>query len=59
MVYDIVEEARGWIHEYLVDGRAYSLEDEKTTKKDDTVYERPKFVSFTPVTIETFQAWKK
>ena len=28
LVYDIVEETRFWIHEYLVEGKAYQEEEE-------------------------------
>ena len=58
VVYDIVEETRNWIHEYLVEGKAYQQEEVVTTVKEE-VFERPKFASFTPVTPESFATWKK
>lgn len=58
IVYDIVEETRIWIQEFLVEGRAYQ-EEEVVDKKQEEHFERPKFSAFTPVTLETFTAWKK
>lgn len=58
IVFDIVEETRNWIHEYLVDGKA-TQEEEAIIAKTVEVFERPKFAAFTPVTPENFMAWKK
>lgn len=57
IVFDIVEETRTWIHEYLVEGR--TTEEEVSTKPKDQIFERPKFAAFTPVTVQNFLAWKK
>lgn len=59
IVYDLVEDIRVWIVEYLVEGKAYHEEDPDVVKKIDEVFERPKFSAFTPVTVESFTAWKK
>lgn len=59
IVYDIVEETRIWIQEYLVEGKAYIKDEEMYMKKKQEVFEKPKFATFTPVTIESFTAWKK
>lgn len=58
IVYDIVEEIRLWIVDFLVEGRAYETYFE-VEKKVEEVFERPKFSAFTPVTVESFLAWKK
>jgi hypothetical protein len=58
VVFDIVEETRNWIHEYLVEGKTIQEEEEVLVKKVE-VFERPKFAAFTPVTVENFLAWKK
>jgi hypothetical protein len=58
VVFDIVEETRNWIHEYLVEGKATEEEEEVIAKKIE-IFERPKFAAFTPVTPENFLAWKK
>ena len=33
--------------------------EESAVEKKEEVFERPRFAAFTPVTIETFMAWKK
>jgi hypothetical protein len=42
-----------------VEGKELITDDELVVKKKNEVFERPKFASFTPVTPETFMAWKK
>ena len=61
IVYDIVEEIREWVQEYLVEGKAYEDDDqiEDYRNKKEEHFERPKFAAFTPVTTESFLAWKK
>lgn len=51
LVYDIVEETRTWISQYLVEGKAYMQDEEDFRKKKEEVFEKPKFATFTPVTI--------
>lgn len=58
VVFDIIEETRSWILEYLVEGKAYQEQEVETSRKVE-VFERPKFAAFTPVTVENFLAWKK
>ena len=58
IVYDIIEDVRLWITEFLIEGKAYEPEVE-TIQKPKEVFQRPKFAAFTPVTVESFLAWKK
>ena len=47
-----------WIQEYLVEGKD-QIEQSKDEKEVQQVFERPKYETFTPVTLETFTLWKK
>jgi hypothetical protein len=59
IVYDIVEETRLWIQENLVEGKAYIQNTDDYAFKQEEVFEKPKFETFTPVTVESFMAWKE
>lgn len=43
----------------MVEGKADREEEEAFYKKKEEVFEKPKFSTYTPVTVESFLAWKK